>query len=387
MEVWCVTHTISAKDGQGRVNLEILRELRRRGDCAVTVADAVEAEARAYGRWVRADKGRLPTALAKGFCFAQQSTAALRRAPTQAVIHACGFVTWVPADVNTAHFVHAAWLRSPYHTWHHRRDAYGLYQWAYTATNTRLERAAYHASRVVVAVSEKVRGELLTHVGMAPERVRVIPNGVDVEEFHPGQGDREAYGLPRDRFLLLFAGELRTPRKNLDAVLRAMTVLKADAVHLAVAGDTAGSPYPEMTRRLGLGGRVSFLGFRRDLPALLHCGDAFVFPSHYEACTLVILEAMASGLPVLTAQSTGGSDGIRPGVTGFVLSDENNHQELAQQIEWLAGHPEERAAMGAQARIAAERYTWRHMAQHYIDLYAEVAAEKRRQLGQAASRD
>ncbi|WP_237181465.1 glycosyltransferase family 4 protein [Paraburkholderia tropica] len=97
-----------------------------------------------------------------------------------------------------------------------------------------------------------------------------------------------------DKFLLLFVGDLRTPRKNLGTVLEALKQLP-EHVHLAVAGYLLGSPYPEMARQLGIESRVHFLGLVREMPMLMRSVDAYVFPSRYEAMSLSLLEAMAAG--------------------------------------------------------------------------------------------
>ena len=75
-----------------------------------------------------------------------------------------------------------------------------------------------------------------------------------------------------------------------------------------------------MVSQLGLADRVHFLGYRRDIAALMQAADVFVFPSRYEACTLVLLEALAAGLPVITAVTAGGSEIVTPDC-GVVLSD------------------------------------------------------------------
>ncbi len=134
----------------------------------------------------------------------------------------------------------------------------------------------------------------------------MIYNGVDTRGFAAAQGDRAKFNLPADAFLLLFVGDLRTPRKNLGTVLEALRHLP-DHVHIAVAGYLPGSPYPEEARALGIADRVHFLGLVKEMPVLMHSVDAFVFPSRYEAMSLSLLEAMAAGLPVVPrARATAG---------------------------------------------------------------------------------
>src|SRR5581483_7197777 len=151
--------------------------------------------------------------------------------------------------------------------------------------------------------------------------------------------------------LLLFAGDLRSDRKGLDTVLRALPLVPS--VHLVVVGDTTASPYPTMVSRLGLGGRVTFLGFRRDMPEMMRAVDLFVFPSRYEACSLVVLEAMASGLPVITTPQAGSSEVITSGTDGMLLTYPNDWEELARCINMLLADRQRSRSIGIAARQTA----------------------------------
>ena len=107
-------------------------------------------------------------------------------------------------------------------------------------------------------------------------------------------------------------------RKNLDTVLQAL--VGASGVHLAVVGAREGSPYPALAERLGVADRVHFLGFRRDMAQIMQAVDIFVFPSRYEPFGIVVLEAMASGVPVILAATVGAAEVVTPDC-GVVLPD------------------------------------------------------------------
>lgn len=372
MRLAIVTHNVVRGDGQGRVNYEIARHALGQGMPVWLLADRVDPElARMGARWVPVQPRRRHPNLIKVRNFAPLADRALDALGGQIdVIHGNGFVLTRPHHVNTAHLVHSAWGKSPVHIARARRDLYGAYQWTYTTLNARWERRAYGRARVVVAVSRRV-GTELAEAGVPPERIRVIGNGVDVEEFHPGRADRRGLGLPEGVPLALFVGGIRTALKNLDTVLKALACV--DSLHLAVAGATEGSPYPAMAARLGVAGRVHFLGFRGDVPALLRAADLFVFPSRYESFSLVVLEAMASGLPVITAGTVGAADLVTP-ESGVVLPDPDDVGALAGALRALAGDPEGRARRGRAARRVAEQHTWARMADAYLRLYEEVRA-------------
>jgi glycosyltransferase involved in cell wall biosynthesis len=146
-------------------------------------------------------------------------------------------------------------------------------------------------------------------------------------------------------------------------------------VHIAVAGYLPGSPYPEQARALGVADRVHFLGLVKEMPVLMHSVDAFVFPSRYEAMSLSLLEAMAAGLPVVTARTAGGAEIITP-ECGIVLDDPDDPKALAGAIARLANSSDVRRAMGVAANELATGFGWARMAAQYIALYRQLAGQR-----------
>jgi glycosyltransferase involved in cell wall biosynthesis len=142
-------------------------------------------------------------------------------------------------------------------------------------------------------------------------------------------------------------------------------------LHLAVAGSTKGSPYPQLAAKLGLSDRVHFLGYRRDISEIMKAADFFVFPSRYEACTLVLLEAMATGLPIITSGTSGGAE-IVTSDCGVVLSDPEDTQALTKALVTFSIDRELRNRMGKAGRAVAEQYSWASKAKSYVDLFEEL---------------
>jgi glycosyltransferase involved in cell wall biosynthesis len=364
MRIAIVTRRVGSNDGQGRVNLEIAREALRQGFAVRLVCESADASLAAAGAEVVAvpPPGALPSRLLRDQLFALRTKPAL--AGCDAVL-ANGFCSFARSDVNAVHFVHRAWLRSAHHPWRQHRNAHNFYARVYGGVNAKLERGAFQRARHVVAVSQKIRSELLM-CGVPEERITTILNGVDSEEFTPGPSDRPGLGLPEGATIALFAGDLRTPRKNLDGLLLAMAQGPA-MLHLAVAGQHEGTRWPAMAATLGLAGRVHFLGFRHDMPALMRAADFFVFPSRYEACSLVLLEALASGLPVVTAASAGGAE-ILADDAGIVLEDSEDTNALAHALKTLCEDVSRRLAMREAARRLAASHGWPAMARKYLAL-------------------
>jgi glycosyltransferase involved in cell wall biosynthesis len=366
-----VTHTVKKGDGQGRVNYEVAKEAIRRGHYLTLLASEVAPELKDNSQvnWIEIPVQKFPTEFIRNFVFAQKSADWLQKYRADIdLVKVNGAITKTSADVNAVHFVHSSWLRSPVHISRTRRDAYGFYQWLYTALNASWEKQAFQQAKIIIAVSEKVAQELVD-IGVPRSRIQVIVNGVDLTEFAPGVATRQKLGLPENVTLAMFAGDIRTSRKNLDTVLYALA--KVPNLHLAVVGDTEGSPFPQLAASLGLNERVHFLGYRRDIAEIMRAVDLFVFPSRYEACTLVLLEALASGLPVITATATGGAELVTP-ECGVVLPNSDDTNALAATLLSLVSDRALMQQMSKAARAVAEQYSWATMAQTYVDLFEEL---------------
>jgi glycosyltransferase involved in cell wall biosynthesis len=371
MKICFVTHVVVKGDGQGRVNYEVVNETLNRGYEITLIASRIDEKLSNHPkvRWIRIEVSRFPTVLLKNIIFSVMSSRWLQKHRSEFdIIQTNGAITSAKADVNAVHFVHSAWLQSPAHISKGRKDLYGLYQWLYSKMNAHWEKDSFKSSSVLIAVSEQVKRELI-EIGVPEDKIRIVINGVDLSEFYPGEQDREEIGLPNSVPLAFFAGDIRSNRKNLDTVLKAL--VNVPGLHLAVAGKTEGSPYPQMSEELGVSDRVHFLGFRRDMADLMRAVDFFVFPSRYEACTLVLIEAMASALPVVTAAATGGSE-LVTSQSGFILKDSENIQELAIFLKEMIADPSKIKAMSHSALNTAKKYAWSRQAAQYLNLFEEI---------------
>jgi glycosyltransferase involved in cell wall biosynthesis len=209
-----------------------------------------------------------------------------------------------------------------------------------------------------------VREELI-EIGVPDEKITVIINGVDLEEFKPGPADRDSLKLPDGPVLGLFVGDIKSPIKNLDTVLRALP--RVPHLHLAVAGESSDSPYPALADELNVADRVHFLGFRRDIADLMRAADFFLIPSRRDSCPLVLLEALASGLPVIASSRVGNAPLLQSGA-GFVLDDPEDVVTLSDHTGTLTTDPALRQRMGRAARTVAETHSWDQMAASYLQL-------------------
>jgi glycosyltransferase involved in cell wall biosynthesis len=200
-------------------------------------------------------------------------------------------------------------------------------------------------SHRVIAVSESTRRYLLEREDLPDELVTVIPNGIDAGEFRPAVGlerenARTALGLPRDAFVIGGVGRL-VPQKNFELFLKVAARMIPDnpRVIFAIAGTgPLEAGLKALAVHLGIVDRVFFLGHVGDRPGLYHALDALLLTSDFEGTPMVLLEAMASGLPVVASAVDGiaevcshgedsllahaGHAGGFAGLLGMILNDD-----------------------------------------------------------------
>jgi UDP-glucose:(heptosyl)LPS alpha-1,3-glucosyltransferase len=192
----------------------------------------------------------------------------------------------------------------------------------------RLERRIFtlRAARHVVAIAESGAAEIRRLYGTPASRVTVVYNGVDLDRFHPERAAsmrpaaRVETGLPRDAWVALFVGS-GFARKGLDALIEGFAALGDPRARLAIAGQGDAAAFRAAAQRLAVGDQIVWLGARADVERLYAAADAVVLPARYEPFGNVVLEALASGRPVITSRAVGASDLVRSGVNGWVVAE------------------------------------------------------------------
>ena len=177
----------------------------------------------------------------------------------------------------------------------------------------------------VVAVSEALRQAFVGRAHFPAIRTSVIYNGIDLDCFVPGNTPafRRELGIGPDEFVFGALGNVRAP-KAYDVLLRAAALLATETAscRVVIVGDTSGSVFPELQRlhtSLGLGDRVIFAGFRRDVPQVLRGFDALALSSRTEGFSLATVQAMATAIPVVATRSGGPEEILEDGVTGLLV--------------------------------------------------------------------
>ncbi len=237
---------------------------------------------------------------------------------------------------------------------------------------------------VVVAVSAMVSGHLRTLHQVSEERIRLIPNGVDTEKFSPlhreslrGPERRRLNASDDETVFLMVAHNLKL--KNAEAAIRALAAVVARGIRarLVIAGGKRPKPFIALARKLGLESLVHFVEPADDVRPSYAAADACVHPTWYDPCSLVALEALSSGLPLITTRFNGVSELMRHGVEGFVLDEPADVAGLAECLVSLTGTGA-RQAMGEAARRLALANTLQQQTERFLSLYEEVAARKGR---------
>ncbi len=250
----------------------------------------------------------------------------------------------------------------------------------------RLERTLLtkRADRVTVAaLSDYVRRQVLA-LGLPPERVRVVFNGVDVAPLAPEERmrlratQRERLGIsPQTPFVLFVAHNFRL--KGLRELLHACAtepLRSRPDLQLIVAGRDDAAPYQRLARRLGLAARVHFLGGATPVAALYATADVLAHPTWYDPCSRVVLEALATGLPVVTTRYNGAAELITPGRHGYVVAEPADRTALAEAIAG-ALDPALAAACRADAAALRQRVAMTRHASELRRLYEDVLAARR----------
>ena len=241
----------------------------------------------------------------------------------------------------------------------------------YQVTEARLARRTER----VIAVSESEAETFRRSGVVAPERVRLVPNGIDPARFDGVEpADLRALGLDPGRPTAAVIG-LVYAAKGQDLALEALAAADLGELQLLVVGPGDGARLEHRARELGLAERVRFTGARKDVPELLAALDFLVLPSRWEGMPYIVMEAMASGLPVVATPVDGARELILPGETGLLAEAIDAGALRTALREALALSREERAAMGraGRARVCAE-FDAERMVRGLIEVYAELVA-------------
>lgn len=276
---------------------------------------------------------------------------------------------FIGADICYPHFCHRAYLR---HQWQFQK-AHGLRRlarWITHRYNAVTERLSFLRAAVVVSPSLGLARELTETYPFLGGNICTIPNPVSVESFaRPEQHDRAPLlaqlGLPVEGRVLCFAALGDFSRKGLGILLEAMAGMEEQSVRLLVVGGNAGeiAEFTAHAQDLGVAHRVVFAGFQGDIRPYLWAADLFVLPSSYEIFPLVVMQAMAAGVPAIVTRLHGVEEYAVHGENAWIV--ERNPQAVrAAIIDALSDEKRLQAA-----RLAAGASVRRYDSAHFVEAW------------------
>jgi len=287
-----------------------------------------------------------PNALALIFSFAYSSSRMIDESFD--IVHDQGLCSF-RKNVITAHICNKAWAEARHCSpWPER---------IFNFVIGKLERWQYHRSKArIVAVSQRVSRDLM-RCYRVQSRVDVIHHGVDAQAFRAGPCEGKVNTF-------LFVGDFR---KGVKACIRALSKLPTGT--LRCIGSTPPEPYTAFAKELGVEERVEFFGATRQIASQYRCADALLLPTPYDAFGMVVLEAMASGLPVIVSREAGAAELITHGDNGLIL---DRIEELPQLMKQLQSDPALSAKLSARGRETALAHSWDEVARETMSIYKEL---------------
>ncbi len=284
--------------------------------------------------------------------------------------------------------VEAVWLRQEY------RSHSGWLRRSFWAARRRLSprhhltlailRRQYASPDVrrYIALSRAMGDAMIEVHGVRPEKVVVVPNRVDLGRFHPPRDAaekaalRSKLGLPAELPVFLFVSN-NFRLKGLEPLLRALARLPGErpGFRLLVLGRGRPRRYRGLARRLGIEAGVEFRGPVSGIEEWYRAADACLHPTFYDASSLAVPEAMASGLAVLASRHDGSSERISDGLDGVLVSDPGDIDDLAEKLRPFLD-PAFRARTGAAARARALRDAAPDPAPAMLEIYRQALADR-----------
>jgi len=206
-----------------------------------------------------------------------------------------------------------------------------------------IENAPYkkNDSYRIVAISDMVKQDIMHWYGIPESRIVVIYNGIDTERFHPRNRQyrdeiRKRHGIGSEFVILYVSNNFRM--KGLGYLVKALAEIKESnptPYKCLVLGRDKKAPYVRLAEKLGIGQEVIFAGSTDEPEKYYGAADLLVHPTFYDACSLTVLEALASGLPVITTVLNGAAGTITDGQDGFVIPSPRDHQALQEKIAFF----------------------------------------------------
>ncbi|GAB2886746.1 glycosyltransferase family 4 protein [Uliginosibacterium flavum] len=284
---------------------------------------------------------------------------------------------FIGADVCYPHFCHRAYLAGQ---WKLQKTTglHRLMRWCSYRYNAWAERRAFLKARKIITPSRGLARELEATYPFVAGKVEQIANPVDLERFaRPADFDAAAFrasqGLPAGATVLSFAALGDFERKGLGLIIDALALLANPSVHVLVVGGTKPeiAGFAARAEAAGVAAQCHFVGFQKDVCPYMWASDAFVFPSTYEIFSLVLLQALAAGVPTVATPLYGFEEYARHGENAWVI--ERTPVSVAAAIAEIVAQPQLREAIGRAAASTAQNYGRNAFVQAWHQQYLHLA--------------
>lgn len=384
MKIAIVTHNFIYNDGQGIVNTELAKYLAKNGYRLFLIGCRFDDSLKKYKN-IRFFKIPVlfekPNIIKQINFFIISDFVLLFLKPD--LIHLNGANTsFIKHHINHAHFCHSYWVKELKRI--EEPMLKKIYHYFYHSFNAFWEKLCFrYLAKIIVAVSPKVKYEIHKYCNIPVEKIKVIPNGVDINKFTPEKRDIsrkmliEKFGLKKDDFILLFAGDMRTDRKGFGTIIKAMELLKDyDDIKLIALGSLEGNIFIDQVKNKGLR-NIIFAGFVNDTENYFPGVDLFLTPSYQcDHYSLVIFESLSSGVPVITSPFYFVKKDeylIHDEYNGFSIKTPDDHLGIKDLILKLYKDRKLLKELSKNARKTALNLSFAKMGENFENLYKKLS--------------
>lgn len=291
------------------------------------------------------------------------------------------------SDVVQVQFLHKAWYDIESELDPHLKTPESLvramYSKAFQYCNLLHEQLLYTPNKKYIAISHTVKKDLMRLYNIKSENINVIYHGVNHNDFRSLQSIeaqtarkdiREKHNIAQDAHVLLSVGAINT-RKGIHTAIDVLNELITNdfknVILLAVgAGDAR--PLMDQAEQLGISANIRLVSSQKNVAPYYQASDVFFFPTLYEPFGLVILEAMASGLPVITTSVAGAAELMTPGIDGIVMSPQTTPTDIASEVSTLIKDKQKWLSLSHRSQQSARQWTWDKVANEYAQFYKSL---------------
>ncbi len=296
------------------------------------------------------------------------------------------------SDVIQVQFIHHSWekIKKVASIDEHESFLKNSYRQLLKQYNLFLEKKIYTPDKKYIAISHSIKKELMEFFAIPSENIEIIHHGVDPEHFHPYQLTnsstlkraevRKRLNINTNDFVLLHVGALNA-RKGLFKSLQVLSFLKHNGIKnikLLAVGQGDQSTLSQWSKQLDVSDRLILAPHSKDIREYYWAADTFFFPSYYEPFGLVILEAMASGLPTVTSSLAGGAELIKNNINGVLFDPLSPPELIGNQLLEVIKNPEFTKSIGEKARETSLTRNWGQVGQEYNSFYEKLTQNKKK---------